>query len=117
MPCEATITLSHETYIRVVYETCQSLASMGKRLMIVNWHEGNSSSLAIAAERLHRECGLSVLTVQACYVASELYGPTSGGLTHGGEIETLAILAHPELVHLDRIEGSQTINMGLGWIS
>ena len=72
--------------------------------MIVNWHEGNSSSLAIAAERLHRECGLSVLTVQACYVASELYGPTSGGLTHGEEIETLAILAaHPELVHLDRM--------------
>ena len=50
---------------------------------------------------------LECLTVQACYVASELYGPTSGGLTHGGEIETLAILAaHPELVHLDRIEGS-----------
>ena len=108
MPYEATITLSHETYIRVVYETCQSLAQHGaKRLMIVNWHEGNSSSLAIAAERLHRECGLSVLTVQACYVAAELYGPTSGGLTHGGEIETLAILAaHPELVHLDRIDGS-----------
>ena len=108
MPYEATITLSHETYIRVVYETCQSLAQHGaKRLMIVNWHEGNSSSLAIAAERLHRECGLSVLTVQACYVAAELYGPTSGGLTHGGEIETLAILAaHPELVHLDRVDGS-----------
>jgi len=108
MPYEATITLSHETYIRVVYETCQSLAQHGaKQLMLINWHEGNSSSLAIAAERLHRECGLSVLTVQACYVASELYGPTSGGLTHGGEIETLAILAaYPELVHLDRIEGS-----------
>ena len=28
-------------------------------------------------------------------------------MTHGGEIETLAILAsYPELVHLDRIEGS-----------
>ncbi|MEK9639795.1 MAG: creatininase family protein [Alphaproteobacteria bacterium] len=108
MPYEATITLSHETYIRVVYETCQSLAQHGaKQLILINWHEGNSSSLAIAAERLHRECGLSVLTVQACYVAAELYGPTSGGLTHGGEIETLAILAaYPELVHLDRIEGS-----------
>ncbi len=108
MPYEATITLSHETYIRVVYETCQSLAKHGaKQLMLINWHEGNSSSLAIVAERLHRECGLSVLTVQACYVAAELYGPTSGGLTHGGEIETLAILAaYPELVHLDRIEGS-----------
>ena len=108
MPFEATITLSHETYIRVVVETCQSLAQHGaKRLMLLNWHEGNSSSLAIAAERLHREFGLSVLTVQACYVAQEMYGPTSGGLTHGGEIETLAIMAsYPDLVYLDRVESS-----------
>ena len=28
MPYEATITLSHETYIRVVYETCRRLLSM-----------------------------------------------------------------------------------------
>ena len=48
MPFEATITLSHETYIRVVVETCQSLAQHGaRRLMILNWHEGNSSSLAM----------------------------------------------------------------------
>jgi creatinine amidohydrolase len=108
MPFEATITLSHETYIRVIVETCQSLAQHGaKRLMLLNWHEGNSSSLAIAAERLHREYGLSVLTVQACYVAQEMYGPTSGGLTHGGEIETLAIMASfPDLVYLDRVESS-----------
>ncbi len=108
MPYEATITLSHETYIRVVIETCQSLAQHGaKRLMLLNWHEGNSSSLAIAAERLHREYNLSVLTVQACYVAQEMYGPSSGGLTHGGEIETLAIMAaFPELVHLDRVNYS-----------
>lgn len=114
MPFEATITLSHETYIRVVYETCESLAQHGaKQLILLNWHEGNSSSLAIAAERLHRECGLSVLTVQACYVAQELYGPTSGGLTHGGEIETLAILsAHPELVHLDQVEDSSDSGHG-----
>jgi len=41
--------------------------------------------------------------VQACYVAAELFGAECGGLTHGGEIEALAVLAHrPELVHLDR---------------
>ena len=40
MPFEATITLSHETYIRVIVETCQSLAQHGaKRLMLLNWHE------------------------------------------------------------------------------
>jgi len=108
MPFEATISLSPETYMRLVTETCASTARHGaKRLLIVNWHEGNSAALALAAETLHREHGLSVVTCHACYVAADLYGPTSGGLTHGGEIEALAVLAYrPELVHLDRISGS-----------
>lgn len=108
MPFEATITLSPETYMAVVEETCASTASHGARqLLIVNWHEGNAASLSIAAEKLHRDHGMSVLTVQACYVAAELYGKECGGLTHGGEIEALAVLAHrPDLVHLDRIDYS-----------
>jgi creatinine amidohydrolase len=108
MPFEATITLTPETYMRVVVETCASTAKHGaKSLLIVNWHEGNIPALAIAAEALHREHGLSVLTVQACYVAAELYGPQCGGLTHGGEIEALAVLAaRPDLVHLERIDYS-----------
>ena len=108
MPFEATITLTPDTYMRVVTETCASTSKHGaKSLLIVNWHEGNIPSLAIAAEALHREHGLSVLTVQACYVAAELYGPQCGGLTHGGEIEALAVLAaRPDLVHLDRIDYS-----------
>ena len=107
-PFAGTITLSPDTYMRLVVETCASTARHGaKRLMILNWHEGNSACLALAAETLHREHGLSVVTVQACYVAADLYGPNSGGLTHGGEIEALAVLAHrPDLVHLDRIAGS-----------
>jgi creatinine amidohydrolase len=81
--------------------------------MIVNWHEGNIPSLAIAAESLHRERGMSVLTVQACYVAEELFGHSCGGLTHGGEIEALAVLAmRPDLVHLDRIDYSSDRTLG-----
>ena len=57
-PFAGTITLTPETYMQVVTETCVSTA----------------------------RCG---------------------GLTHGGEIEALATLAHrPELVHLDRIDYS-----------
>jgi creatinine amidohydrolase len=110
MPFEATITLTPETFMRVVIETCASTAKHGaKSLLIVNWHEGNIPSLAIAAETLHREHGMTVLTVQACYVAAELYGAQCGGLTHGGEIEALAVLAsRPDLVHLDRIEKSSS---------
>jgi creatinine amidohydrolase len=94
--------------MRVVVETCASTAKHGaKYLLIINWHEGNIASLSIAAEALHREHGMTVATAQACYVAADLFGPECNGLTHGGEIEALAVLARrPELVHLDRIQNS-----------
>lgn len=114
MPFEGTVTFTPETYMRVVTEICASTAVHGaKSLLIVNWHEGNIPSLAIAAEDLHRKHGMTVLTVQACYVAAELYGEECNGLTHGGEIEALAVLAaRPELVHLDRIDYSSDQQQG-----
>jgi creatinine amidohydrolase len=114
MPYEGTVTFKPETYIRVVIEICESAAIHGaKNLLIVNWHEGNIPSLAIVAEDLHRRVGMTVLTVQACYVAEELYGGQCNGLTHGGEIEALAVLAcRPELVHLDRAGQSSDLRQG-----
>lgn len=108
MPFEGTITLKPDTYMRVVVETCASMAEHGaKYLLILNWHELNIPPLGVAAETLHREYGMTVLTVQACFVAEELYGKDCNGLTHGGEIEALAVLAYrPDLVHLDRIDYS-----------
>ena len=108
MPYEGTITLTPETYIRLVTETCASTAKHGaKYLLILNWHELNIPALAIAADALHREHGMTVLTVQTCFVAEEMFGKECNGLTHGGEIEALTVLAYrPELVHLDRIENS-----------
>src|SRR2546423_179180 len=114
MPFEGTITLTPDTYMRVLTETCVSTARHGaKYLVILNWHEGNIASLALAAEAMHRDHGMSVLTVQACYVAEELYGHSCNGLSHGGEIEALAVLAHrPDLVHLDRIDYSSDHSHG-----
>lgn len=114
MPFEGTITLTPETYIRLVTEICASTAQHGaKYLLIVNWHEGNIPSLAIAADDLHRRHGMTVLTAQACYIAADLFGHECNGLTHGGEIEALAVLAHrPELVHLDRVGHSSDAQHG-----
>jgi creatinine amidohydrolase len=108
MPFEGTITLKPDTYMRVVVETCASMAEHGaKYLLILNWHELNIPPLGVAAETLHREFGMTVLSVQACFVADEMYGKDCGGLTHGGEIEALAVMAYrPGLVHLDRIDYS-----------
>jgi creatinine amidohydrolase len=115
MPFESTITLAPDTYMRVVSEICASTAQHGARyLLILNWHEGNIPSLALAAEDLHRKHGMTVLTVQACYVAADMYGHECNGLTHGGEIEALAVLAYrPELVHLDRIANCSDQSHGL----
>lgn len=114
MPYEGTISLRPETYIDLVKDTCASTARHGaKKLLILNWHEGNSAALALAADALHREHGMSVVTVHACYVAAELYGAECGGLTHGGEIEALAVLAcRPDLVHLDRVKRSSDQQRG-----
>jgi len=114
MGYEATITLTADTYVRLVTETCASTAKHGAtQLLILNWHEGNIPPLAIAADAIHREWGMTVLTVQACYVADEMYGREFNGLTHGGEIEALAVLAdRPDLVHLDRIAGSSDHERG-----
>jgi creatinine amidohydrolase len=108
MPFEGTITLTPDTYMRLVIETCASAAQHGaKYLLILNWHELNIPPLGVAAEILHRGHGMTVLTVQACFVAEDMFGKECGGLTHGGEIEALAVLAYrPDLVHLDRIDNS-----------
>src|ERR1700692_2647523 len=64
MPFAGTITLSNDTYIQVVKETCISTAKHGaKRLLILNWHEGNIPALAIAAQSLHLEHGMTLVIV------------------------------------------------------
>ena len=108
MPYPGTVSLRPQTLQAVVADIASSLASHGCReFVILNWHEGNIPSLALAAEDLHRDLGLAVVVVQACYVAEERYGPVAGGLTHGGKIEAWSVLScRPDLVHLDRAEGS-----------
>lgn len=108
MPFPGTVSLRPQTMQDVVADIGSSLAGHGCReFVILNWHEGNIPSLALAGERLHRELGLAVVMVQACYVAEERFGPQAGGLTHGGKIEAWSVLScRPELVHLDRAAGS-----------
>ena len=108
MPYPGTVSLRPQTLQAVVADIGSSLAVHGCReFVILNWHEGNLPSLALAAVDLHGDLGLAVVVVQACYVAEERYGPVAGGLTHGGKIEAWAVLScRPDLVHLDRAEGS-----------
>jgi creatinine amidohydrolase len=99
-----TISLRRDVFERLLRNVCEELTRMGvRRLVFVNWHEGNIASLDAVATELQDERGLLIATVQACYVAQRLYEPLGGELTHGGGIETMSVMAYdPSLLALER---------------
>ena len=101
-----TISLSPETFERLLTEICVELIRMGaKTLVFVNWHELNTPSLNGVATSVQADHAATVIVAQACYTAQRLYRDEGGELTHGGSIETLGVLAEdPSLVRWDRVE-------------
>lgn len=101
-----TISLSPETFERLLEEVLLELVRMGARtLVLVNWHEMNTPSLNGVAAKVQAEQDATVVVAQACYTAQRLYRDEGGELTHGGSIETLGVLAEdPALVRSERVE-------------
>ena len=102
-----TISLGRRTFEMLLRDVCGELVRMGAdTLVFVNWHEGNTATLNAVATDLQKSSPARVFVAQACYVAARLYAPEGGALTHGGSIETLAVMAHdPALVHVERAGG------------
>ncbi|HJR91726.1 MAG TPA: creatininase family protein [Acidimicrobiia bacterium] len=100
-----TISLRRDVFEAYVTNLCEEMVGLGATTFVfVNWHEGNIASLDAVATDLQDQLGVLVVTAQACYTAQRLYASEGGELTHGGGIETLAVLAHdPDLARLDRI--------------
>jgi creatinine amidohydrolase len=107
MPFAGTITLRPGTFSALVEDVCESLIQHGaRRFVLVNWHEGNAAAINQAASTVQgRHSGaVRFVVVQAMWIAHELFG-SEVGLTHGGQIEALAVLAdNPALVHLERAD-------------
>lgn len=103
MSFAGTLSLKPQTFIALVEDLCESVIQHGaKRIVFLNWHEGNTSAMNLAGVAIQQRHPVRVLVVQACYIAQELFGQEAG-LTHGGELEVLPILAYdPSLVHLER---------------
>lgn len=99
------VTLRRETFEALLTDVCTELIKAGARTVIlVNWHEGNIPAMNAVATDLQDEHGVTFIAAQACYTAQRLYREHGGELTHGGGIETLAILAYDEsLVKTDRV--------------
>jgi creatinine amidohydrolase len=99
-----TISLRRATFEALLTDVCRELVGMGaERLILVNWHEVNTPSANAVATDLQDETGARVFVAQACYVAERLYADEGGSLTHGGSIETMAVMAHdPSLAKVER---------------
>lgn len=98
------IHLRTETFMALFRDVCESLVEQGAdKVVVVNWHEGNTSAIETAATRLQQEYPeVRFVISQASYAAQELYEDLHD-LTHGGPLEVLPVLeAEPDLVHLDR---------------
>lgn len=101
-----TITLRRSTFEALMTDICTELIDMGVRtIVMVNWHEGNNASMnAVATDLQDRYPSTTFVAVQSCYTAQRIYAESGGELTHGGGIETLAVMAHdPELIRHDRV--------------
>jgi creatinine amidohydrolase len=68
----------------------------------VNWHEGNSATLRLAADQAQVRHGVQVVMAEAHVITHALF-PGEMEFTHGGSMETAAVLAFdPALVHPER---------------
>lgn len=97
-----TLTLRPETMRAVLVDVAESLACAGvERLVIVNWHEGNSATLRGAADEAQRRFGLQVLIAET-HVITHGKHPEEMEFTHAGSMETAAVLAYEHgLVHVE----------------
>lgn len=91
------VTLRRKTFEALLADVCTELIKAGAQsLILVNWHEGNIASMNAVATDLQDRYGATFIAAQACYTAQRLYRDEGGELTHGGGIETLAVLAYDE---------------------
>ncbi len=72
-----------------------------RRILSVNWHEGNSATLRLAADRAQLSHGVQVVMAETHVITHTLF-PDEMEFTHAGSMETAAVLAFdPALVHLE----------------
>src|SRR5256884_8907092 len=83
-------------------DVCGGLRGAGaRRIVVVNWHEGNSPTLRLAADEAQRQHGVQVVIAEAHVITNALF-PDEMEFTHAGSMETAAVLAFdPALVHLE----------------
>jgi creatinine amidohydrolase len=113
LPWPGSLSLSPSTLTAVLLDVCAALARAGvSRIVLVNWHEGNSPTLRLAAADAQQRYGLRILIAEAHVITHSLY-PDEMEFTHAGAMETAAVLAYePGLVQLDQAVASSDLASG-----
>jgi len=116
-----TLSISEETFHRLVADLVRALARGGfRQIVLLPTHGGNFRPLAAALEKLSPEervqiralTDLGALFAVAQLGADEHGVPLNEGGLHAGEWETSMVMSvHPELVHLDRGQAGYTGDM------
>lgn len=113
MPWPGSLTLRPETFVRMLVDVCEGLTAAGvSRVVIVNWHEGNTPSIRLGADEVQRRVPVRVVVVESHIITSSLF-PDEMEFTHAGAMETAAVLAYsPSLVRLDATTPGTDVDTG-----
>lgn len=113
LPWAGSLTLRPRTMIDLMLDVSGGLAAAGARhLLVVNWHEGNTPSVRLAADEIQRAHPLRVVVAETHIITNSLF-PEEMEFTHAGSMETAAVLAHDSnLVHLDRMTAGDPVELG-----
>lgn len=113
LPWPGSLTIRPATLVELMVDVCEGLASAGvRRVVVVNWHEGNTSAIRLGADRVQQELPLRVIVAESHVITNGLF-PDEMEFTHAGAMETAAVLAHDEsLVRLEEAAGGDPVEQG-----
>jgi len=109
MDFPGTITLRPRVFIDLLREICGCLRHHGfRRIVLLNGHGGNRSSLEVLAQELYTDYGFSVNVIVYWDLVPDLVKSLkkskSKGMGHSGELETsLMLYLAPHLVKLSEV--------------
>ena len=97
------LTLKSQTMIAVIEDICECLAAHGvEKALFVNWHEGNSPTLRLAADGVQQKFKIRAVIAESHLITNKLFGERAQ-LTHAGNMETAAAMMYdPSLVDLSK---------------
>lgn len=95
------LSLAPATLSAVLVDICGGLAQAGaRRIVVVNWHEGNSATLRLASDEAQRRHDVQIVVAETHVITHSTF-PDEMEFTHAGSMETSAVLSYdPALVDL-----------------